>query len=79
MTGVLIKTVRGIFDFRKATWVRAVIVNPVGIAEQSHITQSLFGTGIIASYLVLVELGNSDGSKNTDDGNYNQQFDECET
>ena len=70
MTGALIKTVGGIFDFRKATFIRAVIVKPVGIAEQSHITQRLLGSGIIASYLVLVELGNSDGSKNTDDGNY---------
>jgi len=78
MIGVLIKTVRGIFDFRKATFLRAVIVNPVSIAEQSHITQSLLGTGIIASYLVLVELGNSDSSKNTDDRNYNQQFYEGE-
>ena len=71
MTGVLIKTVRGIFDFRKVTWLRAVIVNPVSIAEQSHITQSLLGTGIIASYLVLVELWNSDGSKDADDCNDN--------
>ena len=78
MTGVLIKTVRCIFDFRKATLLRAVIVNPVSIAEQSHITQTLLGTGIIASYLVLVELGNSDSSKNADDGNDNQQFYECE-
>ena len=78
MTGVLIKTVRGIFDFRKATCLRAVIVNPVSIAEQSHITQSLLGTGIIASYLVLVELGNSDSSKDADDRNYDQQFDEGE-
>ena len=46
--------------------------------EQSHITQSLLGTGIIASYLVLVELGNSDSSKNADDRNDNQQFYECE-
>jgi hypothetical protein len=72
MTGVLIKTVRGIFDFRKATFLRAVILNPVSIAEQSHITQTLLGTGIIASNLVLVELGNSDGSKDADDGNDNQ-------
>ena len=78
MTGVLIKTVRGIFDFRKATFIRAVIVNPVGIAEQSHITQTLLDSGIIASYLVLVELRNSDSSQNADDGNYNQQFDERE-
>ena len=78
MTGVLIKTVRGIFDFRKATWLRAVIVNPVSITEQSHITQTLLGTGIIASYLVLVELWNSNGSKNTDDCNDNQQFYEGE-
>ena len=55
-----------------------VIVNPVSIAEQSHITQTLLGTGIIASYLVLVELWNSDSSKNTDDGNDNQQFYEGE-
>ena len=34
---------------------------------------------VIASYLVLVELGNSDGSKDADDSNYNQQFYECET
>ena len=78
MTGVLIKTVRGIFDFRKAAFIRAVIVKPVSIAEQCHITQSLFGTGIIASYLVLVELGNSDGSKDANDCNDNQQCDECE-
>jgi len=43
-----------------------------------HILQSLLGVSIIASYLVLVELWNSDSSKNADDGNYNQQFDECE-
>jgi hypothetical protein len=71
MTGVLIKTVRGIFNFRKATRLRAVIIKPVSIAEQSHITQNLFGTGIIASYLVLVELGNSDGSKDANNRNYN--------
>ena len=34
---------------------------------------------IIASYLVLVELGNSDGSKYADDRNYNQQFYECDS
>ena len=78
MTGVLIKTVSGSHDFRKAAFLRAVIVNPVSIAEQSHITQTLLGSGIIASYLVLVELGNSDSSKNTDDCNYDQQFYECE-
>jgi len=38
----------------------------------------LFGMSIVASYLVLVELGNSDGSKDADDGNDNQQFYECE-
>ena len=38
----------------------------------------LLGTGIIASYLVLVELWNSDSSKNTDDCNYDQQFYESE-
>ena len=43
-----------------------------------HVTESLFGVSIVASYLVLVELWNSDGSKNTDDRNYNQQFYECE-
>ena len=79
MTGVLIKTVRGIFDFRKASFVRAVIVNPVSIAEQSHVTQTLLGTGIIASYFVLVELGNSDSGKNADDCNYNQQLDQGKT
>ena len=57
MTGVLIKTVRGIFDFRKATRLRAVIVNPVSIAEQSHITQSLLGTGIIASDFYWLNWG----------------------
>ena len=71
MIGVLIKTVRGSYDFRKAACLRAVIVNSVSIAEQSHITQSLFGTGIIASYFVLVELGNSDSSKDANDCNYN--------
>ena len=35
--------------------------------------------GIIAFDLVLVELGNSDSSKNADDGNHNQQFYEGET
>jgi len=76
---VLIKTVSGSYDFRKATCLRAVIVNPVSIAEQSHITQTLLGTGIIASYLVLIELWNSDSSQDADDCNDNQQFDECET
>ena len=33
---------------------------------------------IVASYLVLVELGNSDSSQNADDRNYNQQLYECE-
>ena len=33
---------------------------------------------IIASDLVLVELRNSDSSKDADDGNDNQQFYECE-
>jgi len=61
-----------------AASLRAVIVNPVSIAEQTHITKSLFGVSIIASGSVLVELGNSDSSKNTDDCNDNQQFYECE-
>ena len=43
-----------------------------------HITESLFGMSIVASYLVLIELWNSDSSKNTDDCNYNQQFYEGE-
>jgi len=34
---------------------------------------------IVAPDFVLVELGNSDSSKNADDRNDNQQFDECET
>ena len=34
---------------------------------------------VIASYFVLVELGNSDGSKDADDCNDNQQFYEGET
>ncbi|SVC36180.1 uncharacterized protein METZ01_LOCUS289034, partial [marine metagenome] len=34
---------------------------------------------IIASYLVLVELGNSDGRQDADDRNYDQQFYECKT
>ena len=79
MTGVLIKTVRGIFDFRKAAFLRAVIVNPVSIAEQSHITQTLLGTGIIASDFVLVELGNGDSGKNANDRNYNQQLNQGKT
>ena len=33
---------------------------------------------VIASYLVLVELGNSDSSKDADDRNYDQQFYEGE-
>jgi hypothetical protein len=33
---------------------------------------------IITSDLVLIELGNSDSSKNTDDGNDNQQLYEGE-
>ena len=33
---------------------------------------------IVSSDFVLVELGNSDGRENTDDGNDNQQFDERE-
>jgi hypothetical protein len=37
-----------------------------------HILQSLFGVSIVASDLVLVELWNSDSSKNTDDSNYDQ-------
>ena len=43
-----------------------------------HILQSLLGMRIIASYFVLVELGNSDSSKDADDRNYNQQFYEGE-
>ena len=38
----------------------------------------MFGMSIITSDLVLIELGNSDSSKDADDCNYNQQFDECE-
>ena len=33
---------------------------------------------VVASYLVLVELGNGDSSQNADDRNYDQQFYECE-
>ena len=33
---------------------------------------------VVASYLVLVELGNSKSSKNTDDRNYYQQLNEGE-
>ena len=33
---------------------------------------------VVASYLVLVELGNGDSGKNADDGNDNQQFYEGE-
>ena len=76
---VLVKSVSSSFDFRKVTSLGGVGVNPVSIAEQSHITQSLLGTGIIASYFVLVELWNSDSSMNADDCNDNQQCDECET
>ena len=43
-----------------------------------HILQSLFGMSIVASDLVLVELWNGDSGKNADDGNYDQQFYECE-
>jgi hypothetical protein len=43
-----------------------------------HILQSLFGMRVVASYLVLVELGNSDGSKDADDCNDDQQLYECE-
>jgi len=47
---------------------------------QKHSThKNAKGFTLIASYLVLVELWNSDSSKNTDDRNDNQQFDECET
>ena len=76
---VLIKSVSGVFDFRKVTCLQGISINPVSIAEQIHITQSLLGTGIIASYPVLIELGNGDSGKDADDGNCNQHFYECET
>ena len=41
--------------------------------------ESLLGMSIVASYLVLIELWNSDSSKDADDRNYDQQFYECET
>jgi len=34
---------------------------------------------VVASYLVLIELWNSDSRQYTDDCNYDQQFYECET
>jgi len=53
--------------------------------EDDLLTQSqfarrwgLFGVGVVASYPVLVELGNSDSSKDADDCNYDQQFYEGE-
>ena len=77
-TCVLVKTVSNSFDFRKIATLGRVCVKPVSIAEQMYILQSSFGVSIVASYLVLVELWNSDSSKDADDGNYNQQFYECE-
>ena len=77
-TCVLIKTVSGIFDYWEITSLGRVGIQPVSIAEQMYILQSSFGVSIIASDFVLVELGNSDSSKDADDRNYNQQFYECE-
>ena len=75
---VLVKTVSNFFDFRMVAPLKRIGVQLVSIAEQMHILQSLFGMSIVTSDLVLVELGNSDSSKNTDDRNDNQQLDECE-
>jgi hypothetical protein len=43
-----------------------------------YILQSLLGVSIVSSNFVLVELGNSDSSKDADDRNDDQQFYECE-
>ena len=76
--GVLVKTVSGIFDYREVTPLRGVSVSPVSIAEQMNIMESLLGMSVIASDFILGVLWNADASKDADDGNYNQQFYECE-
>ena len=43
-----------------------------------HVTESLFGVGIVSSDFILGVLRNADASKDADDCNDNQQFDECE-
>ena len=75
---VLVKTVSGIFDYGEIASLFGVGVKPVGIAQFMHITKSLFGVSIVSSDFVLGVLWNADACKNTDDGNYDQQFDECE-
>jgi hypothetical protein len=59
-------------------YLRGVMIKPESIALQNYVPESLLGMGVVSPDLVLVELGNSDGRENTDDGNDNQQFDERE-
>ena len=67
------------FGFGKVAFIRGRSFSPVNFAGHIHITKSLLGMRIVASYLVLVELGNSDSRQNADDCNYDPQFYECET
>ena len=75
---VLVKPVSGIFDYREIASLFGVGVNPVGIAQFMHVTKGLFGMSIVSSNFILRVLWNADASKNADDGNYDQQFYECE-
>ena len=76
---VLVKTVSSSIDFRKIATLGRVCVKPIRIAQQMHIMKCLFGVSIVSSNFILSVLRNADGRQDADDGNYDQQFYECET
>ena len=64
--------------FLKVAFIRGRSFSPVNFASHIHITKSLFRMSIISSDFILRVLRNADGGNNTDDCNYDQQFDEGE-
>ncbi len=74
----LAESVSNILNDGKVASLRGVHVKPESVAVQKYVLESLLGMGVVSPDLVLVELRDSDSSKNTDNRYYDQQFYECE-
>ena len=74
----LAESVSDILNDGKVASLLGVHVKPESVAVQKYVLESLLGMGVVSPDLVLVELRDSDSSKNTDNRYYDQQFYECE-
>lgn len=60
------------------TILTGALVDPVGFAGHEKLFQGTFGVSIVTSYFIRIKLWDGNGGENSDDGDDDEQFDQCE-